>query len=165
MSAVFFASDFLSLSSIFAPACEAASAVPVERANSAATAKVSSLCMESLLVWLSGCERSSPDHLAGILSERARARAARRATARCYAAPPMRPIARALAGHALAAASALLLAPAISAAPYVPKDDTTVLERLPIKPGDSVARELRELRARLASQPDDLDAAVSLGRR
>src|SRR5215510_13534843 len=77
----------------------------------------------------------------------------------------MRPIARALAGHALAAASALLLAPAISAAPYVPKDDATVLERLPIKPGDSVARELRELRARLASQPDDLDAAVSLGRR
>src|SRR5881392_3562796 len=29
------------------------------------------------------------------------------------------------------------------AAPYVPKDDTTVLERLPVRPGDPVARELR----------------------
>jgi hypothetical protein len=67
--------------------------------------------------------------------------------------------------RALAAAGPLILAPALLAAPYVPQDDATVLERLPIKPGDSIARELRELRARLAARPDDVDAAVSLGRR
>ena len=77
----------------------------------------------------------------------------------------MRPIVRVLVRRALAAAGLLILAPALSAAPYVPQDDATVLERLPIKPGDPVARELRELRARLAAQPDDMDAAVNLGRR
>src|SRR2546422_888337 len=65
---------------------------------------------------------------------------------------------------AVAPAAALLLAPATVAAPYVPKDDATVLERLPLKPTDPLGRELRELRARLAAQPDDLDAAVTIGR-
>src|SRR6266480_2648592 len=65
---------------------------------------------------------------------------------------------------AIAPAAALLLAPATVAAPYVPKDDATVLERLPLKPTDPLGRELRELRARLAAQPDDLDAAVTIGR-
>lgn len=64
-----------------------------------------------------------------------------------------------------AAACALLLAPTVPAAPYVPQDDAIVLERLPVKPGDAIGRELRELRARLAAQPGDLDTAVSLGRR
>jgi hypothetical protein len=77
----------------------------------------------------------------------------------------MRPIVRILARRALAAAGPLILAPMLAAAPYVPQDDATVLERLPIKPGDSIARELRELRARLAAQPGDVDAAVSLGQR
>ncbi len=77
----------------------------------------------------------------------------------------MAPITRWLAQRALAAAGALLLAPAAPARPYVPPNDATVLERLPGKPGDAIGRELRELRARLAAQPDDLDAAVSLGRR
>jgi hypothetical protein len=58
-----------------------------------------------------------------------------------------------------------LLVAAAAAAPYVPTDDATVLERLPIKPADPIARELRELRARLAAQPDDLDTAVDLARR
>src|SRR5436309_13271870 len=65
---------------------------------------------------------------------------------------------------AVAPAAALLLAPATVAAPYVPKDDATVLERLPLKPTDPLGRELRELRARLAAQPDGLDAAVTIGR-
>jgi len=77
----------------------------------------------------------------------------------------MTPIRRLLSRRAVAAAGALLFGPAAAAVPYIPKDDAVVLERLPIKPGDSIGRELRELRARLASQPDDLDAAVSLGRR
>ena len=54
---------------------------------------------------------------------------------------------------------------AAAAAPYVPKDDAVVLERLPIKPADPVARELRELRAQLAATPDDVETAVDLARR
>jgi hypothetical protein len=77
----------------------------------------------------------------------------------------MTPMTRWLAERVLTAAGALFLAAAASAAPYVPKDDATVLERLPVKPGDAIGRELRELRARLAAQPDDPEAAVSLGRR
>jgi hypothetical protein len=33
------------------------------------------------------------------------------------------------------------------AAPYIPKEDSVVLEHLPVRPGDPVARELRQLRA------------------
>jgi thioredoxin-like negative regulator of GroEL len=78
----------------------------------------------------------------------------------------MTPITRRILGGALTAVGALLFfATGAEAAPYVPKDDTVVLQRLPMKPGDAVGREIRELRARLAAQPDDLDAAVSLGRR
>lgn len=40
-----------------------------------------------------------------------------------------------------------------------------MLERLPVKPTDPVARELRELRARLAAEPDDAATAVDLARR
>jgi hypothetical protein len=59
------------------------------------------------------------------------------------------------------------LVPAIIAlaVPYVPVDDAVILERLPIKAADPGARELRDLRARLAAQPDDSDAAVRLARR
>jgi hypothetical protein len=52
--------------------------------------------------------------------------------------------------RALALAS---LAIAAHAAPYVPTDDATVLERLPVRPGDPVARELRQLRAELTANP------------
>jgi len=65
----------------------------------------------------------------------------------------------------IAAAALLAFAPLVSAAPYVPEDDATRLERQPVKPADPAARELRDLRARLAGQPDDLDAAVRLARR
>lgn len=58
-----------------------------------------------------------------------------------------------------------LLAAAALAAPYVPQDDATVLERLPVKPTEPAARELRDLRARLAAQPDDSETAVDLARR
>jgi len=51
------------------------------------------------------------------------------------------------------------------AAPYVPTDDATVLERLPVRPGDSVARELRRLRAELARDPRDLEVALRLAER
>src|SRR5258707_1232397 len=45
------------------------------------------------------------------------------------------------------------------AAPYVPKDEATVLERLPVRPGDPVARELRQLRTDLAANPRDRETA------
>lgn len=40
-----------------------------------------------------------------------------------------------------------------------------MLERLPVKSTDPVARELRELRAQLAAEPDNAEAAVDLARR
>lgn len=51
------------------------------------------------------------------------------------------------------------------AAPYIPKSDTQVLERLPFKPSDPVARELAQLRAALRRDPRNLDAAVALAGR
>ncbi|MBS0335958.1 MAG: hypothetical protein JSS40_03930 [Proteobacteria bacterium] len=60
----------------------------------------------------------------------------------------------------------LLLAPlAVSSAPYTPSSDAQVLERLPIKPADPVARELRGLRAALAARPGDESLAETLARR
>ncbi len=57
------------------------------------------------------------------------------------------------------------LAAAVQAAPYAPKDDATVLERLPVRPGDPVARELRRLRAELARDPQNLETALRLAER
>lgn len=54
---------------------------------------------------------------------------------------------------------------AVSAAPYLPKSDSQVLERLPFKANDPVARELSELRAQLRRNPNDVDVAVKLARR
>jgi hypothetical protein len=51
------------------------------------------------------------------------------------------------------------------AAPYVPKDDAEVLERLPARRGDPAAAELRQLRAALGAQPQDPVAAAALARR
>jgi len=42
---------------------------------------------------------------------------------------------------------------AATAAPYVPKDDATVLERLPGRRSDPAMAELRQLRAALAAAP------------
>src|SRR5258706_7505555 len=63
--------------------------------------------------------------------------------------------------RALALASLALVA---HAAPYVPTDDATVLERLPVRPGDPVARELRQLRAELTANPRKRDTAVPRAR-
>jgi tetratricopeptide (TPR) repeat protein len=61
----------------------------------------------------------------------------------------------------------VLLASAASAlaAPYIPKSDTQVLERLPYKPSDPIARELSQLRAALRRDPRNLEAAVALAGR
>jgi len=64
-------------------------------------------------------------------------------------------------GLALALFSATLAA----AAPHVPKDDREVLERLPLRPSDPVAAELRKLRAAVAAAPADPAPAVQLARR
>jgi tetratricopeptide (TPR) repeat protein len=59
---------------------------------------------------------------------------------------------------------ALAGSPALSA-PRIPDQDSAVLERLPISPGDPVARELRELRRQVSATPLDSAAAVRLARR
>lgn len=51
---------------------------------------------------------------------------------------------------------------ALQAAPRTPTADSEVLERLPMRPGDSSARELGVLRASLATKPDDASAAGTL---
>jgi tetratricopeptide (TPR) repeat protein len=63
---------------------------------------------------------------------------------------------------------ALILAIAsvpVLSAPHVPDQDSAVLERLPISPGDPIARELRELRRQVAANPQDSATAVRLARR
>ncbi|OWW18590.1 tetratricopeptide repeat protein [Noviherbaspirillum denitrificans] len=51
------------------------------------------------------------------------------------------------------------------AVPYLPKSDSQVLERLPFKPNDPLARELSQLRAALRRDPNNLDVAVTLAGR
>jgi Tfp pilus assembly protein PilF len=51
------------------------------------------------------------------------------------------------------------------AAPYVPTADSRVLEHLPFKLNDPVARELAQMRATLQRDPRNLDVAVALARR
>jgi hypothetical protein len=63
---------------------------------------------------------------------------------------------------ALALAS---LALAAHAAPYLPKDDSVVLEHLPVRPGDPIARELKQLRGELAANPRSRNTAVRLAER
>jgi hypothetical protein len=57
-----------------------------------------------------------------------------------------------------------LLAAPVFAAPYIPKSDSQVLERLPFKPNDPVAREMAQLRAELQRNPRNVDVAVRLAR-
>lgn len=52
----------------------------------------------------------------------------------------------------------------VAAAPFVPADDGQVLERLPYAAADPAQRELGELRAQLARQPDNLALALRLAR-
>ena len=65
----------------------------------------------------------------------------------------------------LGAFALVLFAFGACAAPYVPKDDSVVLEHLPVKPSDPIARELRQLRAQLAANPRDRAVAVRLAER
>lgn len=52
-----------------------------------------------------------------------------------------------------------------AAAPYLPASDAQVLERLPFKPNDPVAREMSQMRAELRRNPRDVDVAVRLANR
>lgn len=53
----------------------------------------------------------------------------------------------------------------VGAVPYLPKSDEQVLERLPFKPNDPVARELSQLRSALRRDPHNLEVAVALANR
>jgi hypothetical protein len=57
-----------------------------------------------------------------------------------------------------------IVAPSV-AAPYVPTSDAKVLEHLPFKPNDPVAREMAQLRRKLQRDPYNVDVAVHLARR
>ena len=50
------------------------------------------------------------------------------------------------------------------AAPYIPRDDAVVLDRLPIKASDPAGRELRRLRAELLADPRNVETAIRLAR-
>lgn len=58
-----------------------------------------------------------------------------------------------------------LICPSLQAAPYIPANDATVLERLPFKANDPVARELAELRKAARQHPQDPETAAKLARR
>ncbi len=64
-----------------------------------------------------------------------------------------------------AALAGALLALPLGAAPFVPRDDAQVLERLRDGPLDPAARDLRALRARLQVEPRDAALAVEVARR
>ncbi len=52
-----------------------------------------------------------------------------------------------------------------TASPYLPKSDAQVLEKLPFRPNDPIAREMAQMRGELQRNPRNLDVAVSLARR
>jgi hypothetical protein len=60
---------------------------------------------------------------------------------------------------------ASLVAGAARAAPYTPKSNDEVLERLPFRASAAEGRELRQLRRALAEQPQNLERALALARR
>jgi Tfp pilus assembly protein PilF len=64
-----------------------------------------------------------------------------------------------------ACAGLFWIALSVSAAPYTPTSDAQVLERLPLRAADPVARELRTLRAELDARPKDAALAEKLARR
>ena len=68
----------------------------------------------------------------------------------------------------LHSAVALLMATAGAAAlaaPYLPKSDDQILERLPLRPNDPVAREMLQLRKDLRADPRNVGIATALARR
>jgi hypothetical protein len=58
-----------------------------------------------------------------------------------------------------------LVAGAAQGAPYTPRSDKEVLERLPFKASAAEGRELRQLRRELAGQPQNMERALALARR
>ena len=69
-------------------------------------------------------------------------------------------------GHALIASVLCFLAAfSLHAAPFVPVDDSQVLESLPTKASDPAARELRSLRDALVRDPGNPDRAVELAQK
>jgi len=66
--------------------------------------------------------------------------------------------------YAVFAVAFALLSAAACAKPFVPPSDAVVLERLPEK-NDPALAELKRMRARLTTNPRDLDAAVAVARR
>jgi len=65
----------------------------------------------------------------------------------------------------LSAAGLLLLAASGHCAPYVPRSDDEVLERLPVRPNDPAMREIKDMRAALVREPENLKLAMRLARR
>lgn len=65
----------------------------------------------------------------------------------------------------LAAATLALVSITAGAVPHVPANDTVVVEHLPLKANDPIARELRDLRQALAGDANNPDLAVRLARR
>lgn len=59
----------------------------------------------------------------------------------------------------------LALATAASAAPFTPRDDAQVLERVPQRANNPRARELQALRAAVQREPGNADAAAALAQR
>ena len=54
---------------------------------------------------------------------------------------------------------------AAAASPYLPKSDAQILERLPFRANDPIAREMAQMRGELQRNPRNLDVAISLARR
>ena len=67
--------------------------------------------------------------------------------------------------HVVAALLMATLAFAAEAAPYIPQSDSQVLERLPLRPNDPVAREMLQLRNQLRADPRNVGVATTLARR
>lgn len=61
--------------------------------------------------------------------------------------------------------SCLFVALPTLAKPYLPSADSQLLETLPFKPNDPVAREMKTLRTELQRQPKNLGVAIALARR
>lgn len=80
---------------------------------------------------------------------------------------PARRMARHIGQLALLAGALLCLVPGgtLHAAPTIPASDATVLERLPFKANDPLARELAALRKSLQRNPNDPATAAQLARR
>ncbi len=59
----------------------------------------------------------------------------------------------------------LFILPVVQSAPRVPASDDAVLERLPFRPNDPIAREMSDLRKMLQRDPRDQAAALKLAQR